>query len=98
MDWMGLNLKQVKIFHNFFNLIQSISDRNNGTSPNRYICRYHRSISILPGILFVIANVVILFILIRYNFLPFHIIVCDIGELKHAIFLPFYATSDGMEV
>jgi hypothetical protein len=23
--------------------------------------------------------------------------VCDIGELKHAIFLPFYATGDSME-
>jgi hypothetical protein len=34
MDWVvlnGLNPKQVKIFHNFFNLIQSIWDRNNRT-------------------------------------------------------------------
>jgi hypothetical protein len=37
------------------------------------------------------------FILIRYNLLPFHIIVGDIGEIKHAIFLPFYATGDSME-
>jgi hypothetical protein len=30
---MSFNLKQVKIFHIFFNLIQSIGDRNNRTSP-----------------------------------------------------------------